>query len=144
MDNQNQTPNVINPNPVEQPAVTPNIVMPATAPEQAPAPVAPETAPAAPVNNPAAALAAALAAPTPGTSPGAMPAPVPGAPAAAGDVDEIEPVWVEKAENAIAAHINDPYGEEAAVEKLQEEYLQQRYGIKVADPNTGDVKPSGS
>ena len=120
MDNQNQTPNVINPNPVEQPAVTPNIVMPATAPEQAPAPVAPETAP------------------------GAMPAPVPGAPAAAGDVDEIEPVWVEKAENAIAAHINDPYGEEAAVEKLQEEYLQQRYGIKVADPNTGDVKPSGS
>lgn len=79
--------------------------------------------------------------PTP-TPAAPAPAPVPGTPA--GDVDVIEPEWVNKAEGAIAAHQNDPYGEEEAVEKLQEEYLQQRYGIKVADPNTDNSKSNGS
>ena len=156
MNNENSTPNKVNSNPAEWPAVTPNVVMPNTAPEAAPAPAPAETAPSAPAGAPAVApvgFAAppvvAPAAPAPAPAP-AMPAPVQGTPAAAGDVDVIEPEWVDKAEGVIAAHINDPYGEEAAVEKLQEEYLQQRYGIKVADPNTnstsnpGDIKPSGS
>lgn len=124
----------------------PETVTPAK-PETAPAPAPGETMQPAPaVNNPSsvAPTGFAVTAAAPMTTPAAMPAPVPGAPAAAGDVDVIEPEWVEKAENVIAAHVNDPYGEEEAVEKLQEEYLQQRYGIKVADPNADPGKTNGS
>jgi hypothetical protein len=64
-------------------------------------------------------------------------------PAAAGDVDVIEPEWVDRAENVVRAHQGDPYGEEEAIEELQEEYLQKRYGFTVADPNGGNSK-SGS
>jgi hypothetical protein len=53
----------------------------------------------------------------------------------AGDVDVIEPEWVEKAEQVVRAHHGDPYGEEEAVEELQEDYLEKRYGFKVADPD---------
>jgi hypothetical protein len=56
-------------------------------------------------------------------------------PAVAGDVDVIEPEWVEKAEQVVRSHHGDPYGEEEAVEELQEDYLEKRYGFKVADPN---------
>jgi hypothetical protein len=157
MDNQNLTPNTVNPNPAERPAITPNVVMPGQAAEVMPgltvpeiAQVAPEAAPVAPAGPSSVApvgFAAppAAPAPVPAVAPAAAatPSPVPGAPAAAGDVDVIEPEWVDKAEVVIAAHLNDPYGEEAAVEKLQQEYLKQRYGIKVADPN-GEIKPSGS
>ena len=52
----------------------------------------------------------------------------------AADVDVIEPEWVDKAQEAIAKHVGDPYGEEEAVEELQEAYLQQRYGLNVHEP----------
>jgi hypothetical protein len=55
-------------------------------------------------------------------------------PATAADVDVIEPEWVKKAEEAVAANRDDPHKEEAAVEALQVEYLKARYNI--------DVKPS--
>jgi hypothetical protein len=51
-------------------------------------------------------------------------------------VDVIEPEWVSKAEEAVRTHQGDPYGEEEAVEDLQEDYLQKRYGFSVQDPNT--------
>jgi hypothetical protein len=60
-------------------------------------------------------------------------------------VDVIEPEWVDKAEEVVRAHHGDPYGEEEAVEVLQEDYLQKRYGISVADPNKPDAgKPKGT
>ena len=73
----------------------------------------------------------------------------PGAPAAtpapqiAGDVDVLEPEWVDKADQVVRAHAGDPYAEEEAIEELQQDYLQKRYGIKVADPNADDTKPKG-
>ncbi|GAC1372676.1 MAG: hypothetical protein NVSMB39_6950 [Candidatus Saccharimonadales bacterium] len=149
MDNQfftpNPTPNV--PTPGESPSVSPNIVVPSVSPEAALAPTPVETAPAAPAAAPATPVPIAVPTPTVASAPApaAMPAaPVPGAPAAAGDVDVIEPEWVEKAEEVIASHQNDPYGEEEAVEKLQEDYLQKRYGVNVVDPNSGNGKVNGS
>ena len=65
-------------------------------------------------------------------------------PPTAGDVDLIEPEWVEKAEQVVRAHDGDPYGEEEAIEELQEDYLNKRYGIVVADPNASDTKPKGA
>jgi hypothetical protein len=59
----------------------------------------------------------------------------------AGDVDVIEPEWVDKAEEVVKATQGDPYGEEEAVEHLQEDYLKKRYGYTVADPN-GDGNKS--
>lgn len=141
--------------------INPNIIMPEranTAPDQLAAGTGPEM----PAPAPAAAEKASPGLVMPGSAPasvvptasfpaanmavapvmGAAPAPVQGAPAAAGEVDVIEPEWVDKAEQAIAAHQNDPYGEEAAVEQLQEDYLQKRYGIKVADPNPSAIKPN--
>jgi hypothetical protein len=56
----------------------------------------------------------------------------------------IEPEWVDKAEAVVREHQGDPYQEEEAIEKLQEEYLQKRYGIKVADPSADDTKPKGT
>lgn len=52
----------------------------------------------------------------------------------AADVDVIEPEWVNKAEAVVQQHVGDPYGEEEAVEELQESYLQQRYGLNVHEP----------
>src|SRR5947207_1508072 len=75
-------------------------------------------------------VAAALAAvPGPNGPVGVAPPP-----STAGDVDVIEPEWVDKAEDAVRAHQGDPYGEEEAVEDLQRDYLQKRYGLNVADP----------
>jgi hypothetical protein len=65
-------------------------------------------------------------------------------PAVAADVDVIEPEWVDKAEQVVQAHRGDPYGEEEAIEQLQEDYLKKRYGINVADPNPGGSKPKGT
>jgi hypothetical protein len=64
-------------------------------------------------------------------------------PAVAADVDVIEPEWVNKAEEVVAAHLGDPYGEEEAVEALQEDYLQKRYGFSVQEPD-GDTSKPGS
>jgi hypothetical protein len=67
-----------------------------------------------------------------------------GTPATAGDVDVIEPEWVDKAEEVVKAHEGDPYGEEEAIEDLQRDYLSKRYGISVAKADEKDTKPKGS
>ena len=114
-------------------------------------PAAPEMAPAAggggaqpPAATPpaltAADVAAAIAAVPGPTAPGGTPS-MP-APTAAGDVDVIEPEWVDKAEQVVKAHEGDPYGEEEAVEDLQQDYLQKRYGHTVKDPDSS--KPEGT
>jgi hypothetical protein len=61
----------------------------------------------------------------------------------AADVDVIEPEWVDKAEDVVRQHLGDPFGEEEAVEALQEDYLQKRYGFTVQEPDEGGSK-SGS
>jgi hypothetical protein len=65
-------------------------------------------------------------------------------PSTASDVDVIEPEWVDKAEHEIATHQGDPYGEEEAIEDLQQDYLDKRYGYKVSNPNTDSSKPEGT
>ena len=64
--------------------------------------------------------------------------PVQAAPLTAADVDVIEPEWVKKAEEAVAAHRDDPRAEEDAVEAVQIEYLKKRYNL---DVKSGDEKP---
>jgi len=82
-------------------------------------------------------VAAVIAAvPGPNGPSGAVPTPT-----MAGDVDVIEPEWVDKAEEVVKTTQGDPYGEEEAVEHLQEDYLQKRYGYNVADPNGDANKP---
>lgn len=130
-------------------AERPNVVLPDTmkaagVPEQvAPGPEAAPGGPGGPANGSAAPtpqpkltaadVAAAIAAvPFPGPAPATAGTPVPGT---AADQDLIEPEWVAKAEEVVAQHAGDPYGEEEAVEDLQQDYLQKRYGMKVADPD---------
>src|ERR1700683_1066429 len=79
-------------------------------------------------------VAAAIAA-VPGGPPQVSGGGVVPTPTVAADVDVIEPEWVNKAEEQVQLHAGDPHGEEEAIEELQEEYLQRRYGINVADPN---------
>jgi hypothetical protein len=67
-----------------------------------------------------------------------------GLPSTADDVDVIEPEWVAKAENVIAQHQGDPYGEEEAIEDLQQDYLKKRYGYDIANPNSDRSKPEGT
>lgn len=121
----------------EQPAALRPEAMPGNV---APAPGAPAASPAATTPPPkltAADVAAAIAAtPTPGAQPTVV-----SAPSTAGDVDVIEPEWVAQAETAVAQHQGDPYGEEEAIEDLQQDYLQKRYGHTVADPNADSSKP---
>jgi hypothetical protein len=131
----------------QQPLV-PEGMAPARGPEQAPrSEQAP--APGGGPNGPAAAtpqaklspadVAAALAAvPGPAAPGGVVPTPT-----AAGDVDVIEPEWVDKAEEVIEMHQGDPYGEEEAVEDLQKDYLLKRYGHQVGDPDSG-TGPGGA
>lgn len=131
------------------PAVSPDQLS-ALGPER---PAAPEMAPAprGPVSEPAQAAApklsaadvAAVIAAVPGPSgPGAVVPTTP--PAQADDVDVIEPEWVAKAEEVVAAHQGDPYGEEEAIEHLQQDYLQKRYGHTVGDPNSDGRKHEGA
>jgi hypothetical protein len=88
----------------------------------------------------AADVAAAIAAVPSVTSPtGAVPTPT-----VAGDVDVIEPEWVDRAEQVVQAHQGDPYGQEEAIEDLQQEYLKKRYGYTVADPKSDSSKPEGT
>lgn len=127
----------------QMPAVSPEHAGHA-APETAPVPGAsPAPAPAAQAQSQSAGklspddVAKVIAAvPGPSGPIGAVPTPT-----MAGDVDVIEPEWVDKAEEVVRAHQGDPYGEEEAVEQLQEDYLHKRYGYTVADPN-GDSNKS--
>ena len=81
-------------------------------------------------------VAAIAAVPGPSGPTGHVPTPT-----TAGDVDVIEPEWVDKAEEVVRKHQGDPYGEEEAIEDLQEDYLQKRYGFNVADPKGDSSKP---
>lgn len=49
-------------------------------------------------------------------------------PAIAADDDLIEKEWVDKAKQIIADTADDPHRREAAVNRLQREYLRKRYG----------------
>jgi hypothetical protein len=98
----------------------------------------PETAPAAdssaradqPTKLSVADVAAAIAAmPTP-TAPGQPAAST--TPSVAADVDRIEPEWVHAAEDIIKQTADSPYAEEEAIEDLQIDYMQKRYG-KIVD-----------
>jgi hypothetical protein len=77
------------------------------------------------------------------SGPGSAPAIPTQTPPVAGDVDVIEPEWVDKVEEVVQAHQGDPYGEEEAVEDVQRDYLKKRYGYTVADPNGETSKPEG-
>ncbi|MDB5178884.1 MAG: hypothetical protein JWN01_827 [Patescibacteria group bacterium] len=79
-------------------------------------------------------LAAIAAAPGPSVPSVPTVAAIPGS---ADDVDVIEPGWVDAAEHVIAQHQGDPYGEEEAIEDLNRDYLEKRYGYHVADPDEG-------
>lgn len=130
-----------------------------------------EQLPAAPVSNerpamPAADLAPGAAGPLP-APPGQLnaadpmslamaqptpPPPVPAQPSAgsvpmpnlAADVDVIEPEWVDKVEDVVRQHLGDPYGEEEAVETVQEDYLQKRYGFTVHKPGEDTTKANSA
>ena len=52
-------------------------------------------------------------------------------PTVAEDVDVIEKEWVSKAKQVIARTKDDPHAQEAAFEKLQQEYLKKRYGKEI-------------
>ncbi|HET8689999.1 MAG TPA: hypothetical protein VFL81_01010 [Candidatus Saccharimonadales bacterium] len=54
-----------------------------------------------------------------------------GNPLAANDDDLIEKEWVDKAKQIISETKNDPYAQEKAVNRLQADYLQKRYGRTV-------------
>ncbi len=144
MDSQLPSPNM--PTPAERPSgFKPEDLQVggAAGPEVAPAPgTAPAAAnagaPAAPKLTAAQVAAAIAATPAPGVAPTSQ------NPATALDVDVIEPEWVDQAEAVVRAHTGDPYGEEEAIEELQEDYLQKRYGINVADPKASDTKPKGA
>ncbi|MFI5240667.1 MAG: hypothetical protein ACHQUB_03085 [Candidatus Saccharimonadia bacterium] len=66
-------------------------------------------------------------------------------PSIADDVDVIEKEWVDQAKQIITATSQDPYVEEEAIEDLQVDYLNKRYGKKVAkDPREQPNDKSGS
>ena len=52
-------------------------------------------------------------------------------PLEAADQDVIEPEWVDAAESVVSQTAGDPHAEENAVEELQVDYLQKRYGHEV-------------
>lgn len=109
-----------------------NVAMPAAG-ELPAAPAADVSAPTAQVPPTLSAhdVAAAIAAmPTP-TAPVASQLPTP---IAAADEDLIEPEWVNKTEEVIAHNSGNPYAEEEAIEELQIDYLQKRYGHQVKKP----------
>ena len=52
-------------------------------------------------------------------------------PLVANDDDLIEKEWVDKAKKIVLETTNNPYGREEAVNKLQVDYLNKRYGRKL-------------
>lgn len=141
-------------NPNVAPAVTQLEQASPAAGEQARAPQAPagpEAQPVAPVGSqpvapPSASqpvvdpMALAMAQPMPSVAAPAQPPAQSALPNLAADVDVIEPEWVAKAEDVVRQHMGDPYGEEEAVEALQEDYLQKRYGFTVHEPDDDTTK----
>lgn len=127
-----ERPNVVVPEGVVA-QVPERVVMTEAVPAGSPGSAPPPQVAAAASKLTAADVAAAIAA-VPGPAPVAPTSgtPVPGS---AADADLIEPEWVAKAEEVVAAHQGDPYGEEEAIEELQQDYLQKRYGLNVADPD---------
>ena len=97
------------------------------APAQVPVPaVNPPAQPTLSASDVAAAIAAM---PAPNAAPVSLPLP-----GAAADEDLIEPEWVNKTEQVIAETSGNPYAEEEAIENLQIDYLQKRYGHVVKKP----------
>ncbi len=143
MDGQLPTPNT--PSPEQQQRFMPEGLPVNEVPraETAPAPGAPSAATPQPKLTAADVAAAIAATPTVGAKPTGIVSASSAMPGTAGDVDVIEPEWVDKAEEVVQAHFGDPFGEEEAIEELQEDYLQKRYGIDVADPDARDTKPKG-
>jgi hypothetical protein len=142
MDNQLPSPNA--PGPERQPGGAPES-LPVTpgpaaeaAPSGSPAQGAPATSPL--TQKLSATDVAKVIAATPPVGSGT----VVGAPEVAGDVDVIEPEWVDKAEKVVEEHAGDPYGEEEAIEDLQRDYMQKRYGISVGEADPADDKPKGT
>lgn len=150
------SPNIPNPNQSVSPVVEPQPnQLPINQPERPAtpsAPASPEVAngmgaamspPPAVIKQPPAVdpMALAMSQPMPATPAPAQPAPgVVPLPNLAADVDVIEPEWVDKAEDVVRQHLGDPYGEEEAVEALQEDYLQKRYGFTVHEPDADTTK----
>ena len=62
------------------------------------------------------------------------PAPIQ-SPLEAKDGDNIEPAWVEKADNIITTQANDPHQQEESAEKLSQDYLKERFNIDVNGAN---------
>ncbi len=58
-------------------------------------------------------------------------------PVSAADDDLIEKEWVEKAKKVVAETRNDPHAQDAAVGRLQADYLKKRYGKVVKLSNDG-------
>ena len=108
-------------------------------PEAAPAP--PPPPPGQPLTrDDVAAVIAAM--PGPNGPPSAVSGGAP-VPLTAADVDLIEPEWVNKAEEVVMRTAGNPHAEEEAVERLQEQYLKQRYGYNVGHPNDGSAGVEG-
>lgn len=58
-------------------------------------------------------------------------------PTIAADDDLIEKEWVEKAKQVVAETRNDPHAQDAAVGRLQADYLKKRYGKIIATSKEG-------
>lgn len=56
-------------------------------------------------------------------------------PTVADDVDVVEKEWVDKARMIVEQTKNDPYRQEAEVEKLQIDYIKKRYGRDIKPGN---------
>lgn len=140
---QNPIPN--NPNQAPAPVAPVNPDLP-SAPEAPRAPIASELPPQPVAPPPAAPLPQAPVAPAPQVpvQPDPIVYPDPVAPAApvvgpnpteAADIDVIEKEWVDQADKIVSQTSEDPYVEEEAVESLQQDYLQKRYGHNVVKPD---------
>ena len=109
-------------------------IAPTDSPEQMPAPAASEQPSGAPaVTTPAALAPASISSNQVAAAIAAMPTPVTSAaiPITASDIDVLEPEWVARADEIIIQTAGDPHAEEEAVEALQVDYLQKRYGHAV-------------
>jgi len=128
-----QTPNSPQPSPEQLPGQSPEQSGGAPTPEltSSPAPVADGQPASATPKLSASDVAAAIASmPAPNT-PASTSLPLP---TVAADEDLIEPEWVDKTEQVIAQTSGNPYAEEEAIEDLQIDYLQKRYGHQVTKP----------
>lgn len=128
-----QTPKSPQPNPEGLILASPEQAAGQQAAETAPRPAVPASAvPAASMPNLSASdVAAAIAAMPAPNAPASATLPFP---VTAADEDLIEPEWVDKTEQVIAQTSGNPYAEEEAIEDLQIDYLQKRYGHQVKKP----------